>query len=77
LYAGRAPAAAPATGIAKIHEAEQNALIDAALRATTTEDSARETTRLTGAAPAAPATPTPAPAVATAGQPAPVMRKSK
>ena len=34
LYAGRAPAAAPATGIAKIHEAEQRRLIDAALRAT-------------------------------------------
>jgi 2-oxoglutarate dehydrogenase E1 component len=49
LYAGRAPAAAPATGIAKIHEAEQRALIDAALRATTTQDSARETLRLTGA----------------------------
>jgi 2-oxoglutarate dehydrogenase E1 component len=48
LYAGRAPAAAPATGIAKIHDAEQVALIDAALHATATEDSARETTRLTG-----------------------------
>jgi 2-oxoglutarate dehydrogenase E1 component len=57
LYAGRAPAAAPATGISKIHEAEQTALIHAALHATATEDSARETTRLTGsgaiAAPAA------------------------
>jgi 2-oxoglutarate dehydrogenase E1 component len=50
LYAGRAPAAAPATGIAKIHEAEQQALIEAALRSTTTtEDAARETTRLTPA----------------------------
>ena len=48
LYAGRAPAAAPATGIAKIHDAEQAALINAALHATATEDSARETTRLTG-----------------------------
>jgi 2-oxoglutarate dehydrogenase E1 component len=63
LYAGRAPAAAPATGIGKIHEAEQQALINAALHATATEDSARETSRLTpGAAPAAgsqtaPATP--------------------
>jgi len=47
LYAGRAPAAAPATGIPKIHEAEQQALIAAALRATATEDSARETVRLT------------------------------
>jgi 2-oxoglutarate dehydrogenase E1 component len=71
LYAGRAPAAAPATGIAKIHEAEQHALIDAALKSTTTQDSARETTRLTGNAPAAPA----AAAVATAA-PAPAMRKS-
>jgi len=63
LYAGRAPAAAPATGIGKIHEAEQQSLINAALHATATEDSARETTRLTpDAAPAAgsqtaPATP--------------------
>jgi len=38
LYAGRAPAAAPATGIAKIHDAEQHALIDAALKATATQD---------------------------------------
>src|SRR5581483_3123510 len=71
LYAGRAPAAAPATGIAKIHEAEQAALIDAALRATTTEDSARETTRLTGSASAT----TPATAVTPAAPP-PAMRKS-
>ena len=53
LYAGRAPAAAPATGIGKIHEAEQRALINAALHATATEDSARETTRLTPDAAAA------------------------
>ncbi len=46
LYAGRAPAAAPATGIMKIHESEQQALIDAALRATATEDTARDTMRL-------------------------------
>jgi 2-oxoglutarate dehydrogenase E1 component len=63
LYAGRAPAAAPATGIGKIHEAEQQSLIAAALHATATEDSARETTRLTpnaaaaSANQAAPATP--------------------
>jgi 2-oxoglutarate dehydrogenase E1 component len=62
LYAGRAPAAAPATGIMKIHEAEQNSLIDAALRATATEDSARETTRLTQGAPT-PAAPAPATAI--------------
>jgi 2-oxoglutarate dehydrogenase E1 component len=55
LYAGRAPAAAPATGIAKIHEREQQALVSAALHSTTTEESARETTRLTPLAP--PATP--------------------
>ena len=53
LYAGRAPAAAPATGIGKIHEAEQQSLIAAALHATATEDSARETTRLTPDAAAA------------------------
>jgi 2-oxoglutarate dehydrogenase E1 component len=46
LYAGRAPAAAPATGITKIHEAEQRGLIEAALIATNTEDGARETKRL-------------------------------
>jgi 2-oxoglutarate dehydrogenase E1 component len=55
LYAGRAPAAAPATGIGKIHELEQQALVAAALHATTTEDSARDTQRLKPAA--APATP--------------------
>ena len=50
LYAGRSPAAAPATGIAKIHEAEQAAIIQAALQATVKEESARETTRLASAA---------------------------
>jgi 2-oxoglutarate dehydrogenase E1 component len=49
LYAGRAPAAAPATGIGKVHEREQQMLVDAALRATSTEDSARKTARLTHA----------------------------
>ena len=52
LYAGRAPAAAPATGIAKIHDMEQAALIDAALRSSAREESARETTRLSPNAPA-------------------------
>jgi len=66
LYAGRAPAAAPATGIMKIHEAEQHALIDAALRATTTEDSARETTRLTASTSTGAGAPAAAPAPATA-----------
>jgi 2-oxoglutarate dehydrogenase E1 component len=59
LYAGRPPAAAPATGISKIHEMEQRGLIDAALTATNKEDGARETKRLT-ATPGA----TPAPAAA-------------
>jgi len=64
LYAGRPPAAAPATGISKMHEAEQRGLIEAALTATSTEDGARETKRLlpvSGAAPGA----TPASAAAT------------
>jgi 2-oxoglutarate dehydrogenase E1 component len=46
LYAGRAPAAAPATGISKIHEAEQQTLIEAALHATATEETGRDTARL-------------------------------
>jgi 2-oxoglutarate dehydrogenase E1 component len=49
LYAGRAPAAAPATGVTKLHEQEQLALIEAALRATATEETGRETARLTAA----------------------------
>jgi 2-oxoglutarate dehydrogenase E1 component len=57
LYAGRPPAAAPATGISKIHDLEQRGLIEAALSATHKEDGARETKRLTvtGAAPVPPA----------------------
>jgi 2-oxoglutarate dehydrogenase E1 component len=57
LYAGRPPAAAPATGITKIHELEQRGLIEAALSATHKEDGARETKRLTltGTHPAPPA----------------------
>ncbi|HEU4531689.1 MAG TPA: 2-oxoglutarate dehydrogenase E1 component, partial [Steroidobacteraceae bacterium] len=50
LYAGRAPAAAPATGIHQLHEEQQHTLVAAALQATTTEDSARETARLTAIA---------------------------
>ncbi|HUQ10790.1 MAG TPA: hypothetical protein VM146_10795 [Steroidobacteraceae bacterium] len=57
LYAGRPPAAAPATGISKIHETEQRGLIEAALSATHKEDGARDTKRLmVTAAPAAAAT---------------------
>jgi 2-oxoglutarate dehydrogenase E1 component len=78
LYAGRAPAAAPATGTPKIHEIEQQTLVAAALQSTTTEESARETTRLKAPAATAPVS---APATgATAGPaatavPATPMRK--
>ena len=47
LYAGRAAAAAPATGLLKSHELEQQTLVDAALRATATEETGRDTARLT------------------------------
>jgi 2-oxoglutarate dehydrogenase E1 component len=63
LYAGRAPAAAPATGISKIHELEQRALIEAALVATNKEEGARETKRLMPGS--GPSGTTPAPAAAT------------
>ena len=46
LYAGRAPAAAPATGIHEMHTEQQQGLVQAALQATTTEQSANETARL-------------------------------
>jgi 2-oxoglutarate dehydrogenase E1 component len=46
LYAGRAPAAAPATGIMRLHESEQQTLVEAALHATATEDTGRDTARL-------------------------------
>jgi 2-oxoglutarate dehydrogenase E1 component len=52
LYAGRSPAAAPATGIGKIHESEQQALVAAALHSNITEESGRETTRLKALTPA-------------------------
>ncbi|MGH8188397.1 MAG: 2-oxoglutarate dehydrogenase E1 component, partial [Steroidobacteraceae bacterium] len=48
LYAGRAPAAAPATGNPQLHADQQQALVDAALRSTSTEES-RQTTRLRAA----------------------------
>jgi 2-oxoglutarate dehydrogenase E1 component len=47
LYAGRQHAAAPATGIAKIHDTEQRALVDAALRATVRDSATTTTARLT------------------------------
>jgi len=46
LYSGRASAAAPATGIAKVHESEQAAIVRAALSATVREVGQRETARL-------------------------------
>ncbi|MBK7249819.1 MAG: 2-oxoglutarate dehydrogenase E1 component [Gammaproteobacteria bacterium] len=46
LYAGRPPAAAPATGLTRMHEIEQQALIDAALHATVADEAERETARL-------------------------------
>jgi 2-oxoglutarate dehydrogenase E1 component len=48
LYAGRQHAAAPATGIAKVHDMEQRALVDAALRATARESVGNSTSRLVG-----------------------------
>ena len=49
LYAGRAPAAAPATGIYQMHVEQQLGLVDAALRSTSTEEALRHTTRLKAA----------------------------
>jgi 2-oxoglutarate dehydrogenase E1 component len=76
LYAGRRPAAAPATGIPKIHEIEQQTLVAAALHSTTTEESARETTRLTVpaamTAAAAPSAAAPVPGTPAAPAPTPV-----
>ena len=46
LYSGRAPSAAPATGIPQLHTAQQHGLVAAALKSTTREDSGRETSRL-------------------------------
>jgi 2-oxoglutarate dehydrogenase E1 component len=46
-YAGRAPAAAPATGLIKLHEAEQRRLVETALNALSIEQTARNLPRLT------------------------------
>jgi 2-oxoglutarate dehydrogenase E1 component len=46
LYSGRAPSAAPATGIPQLHAAQQHLLVAAALKSTAREDSGRETSRL-------------------------------
>jgi 2-oxoglutarate dehydrogenase E1 component len=47
LYAGRDSAAAPATGVHALHVKEQGALVKAALYSSVTEESQRETQRLT------------------------------
>jgi 2-oxoglutarate dehydrogenase E1 component len=49
LYAGRAGAAAPATGIAALHEIQQKNLVNAALLGTPPEESSRQTMRLPAA----------------------------
>jgi 2-oxoglutarate dehydrogenase E1 component len=46
LYAGRGHAAAPATGIAKLHETEQRELVEAALRAAARGAGGRDASRL-------------------------------
>jgi 2-oxoglutarate dehydrogenase E1 component len=46
-YAGRAAAAAPATGLARNHESEQRHLVDTALNAVSIEQATRSSTRLT------------------------------
>jgi 2-oxoglutarate dehydrogenase E1 component len=51
LYSGRAPAAAPATGIAKMHAEQQAELVDAALRAERAEETMRQTQTLRFVAP--------------------------
>ncbi|MGD9842147.1 MAG: 2-oxoglutarate dehydrogenase E1 component [Steroidobacteraceae bacterium] len=46
LYAGRAPAAAPATGIPKLHDQQLKAFLDAALRSSRVEYGVRDTALL-------------------------------
>jgi 2-oxoglutarate dehydrogenase E1 component len=52
LYAGRGHAAAPATGIAKLHDAEQAQLVEAALAGNARETAGRDSARLLPAQPA-------------------------
>jgi 2-oxoglutarate dehydrogenase E1 component len=49
LYAGRAGAAAPATGITALHEQQQKNLVAAALQGTPPEEASRQTMRLPAA----------------------------
>jgi 2-oxoglutarate dehydrogenase E1 component len=46
LYSGRAPAAAPATGILQLHAAQQQGLVNAALTANSKEETGREPSRV-------------------------------
>jgi len=55
LYAGRGHAAAPATGISKVHDTEQAGLVDAALRASVRRNAGNTTERLVTTGAAAPA----------------------
>ena len=50
LYAGRAGAAAPATGIAALHEQQQKNLVSAALQGVPPEETSRQTLRVPAAA---------------------------
>jgi 2-oxoglutarate dehydrogenase E1 component len=50
LYAGRAGAAAPATGISALHELQQKNLVTAALQGVPPEEASRQTMRLPAAA---------------------------
>jgi 2-oxoglutarate dehydrogenase E1 component len=52
LYAGRAGAAAPATGIAALHEEQQKNLVTAALQGVPPEETSRQSMRIPAAAPA-------------------------
>jgi 2-oxoglutarate dehydrogenase E1 component len=55
LYAGRGHAAAPATGISKVHDLEQAGLVEAALRATVRHNAGKSSERLVPGATAVPA----------------------
>jgi 2-oxoglutarate dehydrogenase E1 component len=71
-YAGRAAAAAPATGQMRNHDSEQHRLVDAALNAVSADQASRSSTRLTpppGLAAVAAATPERAPATERAPTP--------
>jgi 2-oxoglutarate dehydrogenase E1 component len=74
-YAGRSAAAAPATGLAKLHEAEQRRLVETALSATSIEHTMRSTSRLT-LPPSAPSAQRPAAAAAVAGAATPIRKSS-